>query len=43
MIINPPPDQGVPLVVGEPHGAAGREEQNQAANGRYFDCLERFR
>jgi hypothetical protein len=43
VVINPPSDQGVTLVVGKPHGAASSDQQNKAAKSRYFDCLEWFR
>jgi hypothetical protein len=42
VVINPPANEGVALVVNKPHGTAGGDQQKKAANGRYFDCLERF-
>jgi hypothetical protein len=42
VIINPPADEGVTLVVNKPHRTASGDQQKKATNGRYFDCLERF-
>jgi hypothetical protein len=42
VIINPPADEGVALVVNKPHSATSSDEENKAAKSRYFDCLERF-